>query len=144
MTENLKQAAQDNCKRTTTEISQTHKHWHMDLLAEQALLVSRLVEITGLLTFDNPPMVKTTSIRKQSFPKDFDRKAYCIGLIWRNPTISARELTRKAGIARSTLDMPGWSDVVSVLKASQKASSKDCKDYKSYTEDVDDDQEDDL
>jgi hypothetical protein len=115
-----------------------------DLLAEQARIVARLAEITAILSNGNLPTTHIKCVPTQSFPKDFDRKAYCIGLIWRNPTISARELTRKAGIARSTLDMPGWSDVVSVLKASQKASSKDCKDYKSYTEDVDDDQEDNL
>lgn len=121
--------------------AKAYSQMHVDLLAEQARIVARLAEITAILNGGNPLAVKIKSVPTQTRPKDFDRKAYAIGLIWRNPAISARELTRKAGIARSTLDMPGWSDVVNILKASKKASSND---YKDYTEQVDDDEDETL
>ena len=90
---------------------------HTKLLTEQASIVARLGEITSLLTSEDLSLTHTKSIPKQSFPKDFDRKAYAIGLIWRNPAISTRELARKVGVNHSTLFLPSWSDVAAVLRA---------------------------
>lgn len=100
-----------------------------DLLAEQARIVARLAEITAILNADNVPAVKNTSDGKQTFPKDFDRKAYCIGLIWRNPAISTRELAKKIGVAKSTLFLPSWSDVAAVLHARKNLSLGGYKDH---------------
>jgi hypothetical protein len=105
-----------------------------ELLAEQARIVSRLAEITAILNADIPPAGKT---RKQSFPKDFDRKAYAMGLIWRNPEISTRQLAQKVGVAQSTLFLPSWSDVAAILRG-RKNNVRD--NYKNHH--IDEDQED--
>jgi len=133
MTENLKSAAQDRLKAQTSEISQTHAR----LLAEQASLVARLAEITAILSNGNLPTTLIKSVPAQSFPKDFDRKAYAIGLIWRNPAISTRELARKVGVNHSTLFLPNWSDVAAVLRARKNVALEKPRNYH-----VDDDLED--
>lgn len=104
------------------------KHMQADLLAEQARIVARLAEITAILSNGNPPTTHIKSVPTQSFPKDFDRKAYAIGLIWRNPEISTRQLAQDVGIAQSTLFLPSWSDVAAVLRA-RKNISADYKDH---------------
>lgn len=110
-----------------------------DLLAEQARIVARLAEITAILTSENSA-VPTASGGRQPFGKEFDCKAYAIGLIWRNPEISTRQLAQKVGIAQSTLFLPSWSDVAAILRG-RKNNARD--DYKNHhiDEELEDDHE---
>ena len=57
----------------------------------------------------------------QVAPPDFDRQAYAVGLIFRQPQITARELARKVGVALGTLYSPAWSDVARFLRGRQSA-----------------------
>jgi hypothetical protein len=107
-----------------------------DLLAEQASIVARLAEITAILSNGNQPTTHIKSVPAQSFPKDFDRKAYAIGLIWLNPSISIQELAKKVGVNRTTLYLPSWSDVARVLQARKNPSPNAHKDYH-IDEDID-------
>ncbi|OQA02991.1 MAG: hypothetical protein BWY69_00722 [Planctomycetes bacterium ADurb.Bin401] len=113
------------------------KQTQTNLLAEQTSIVARLAEITAILNGNNPPAVKNKSAPAKSFPTDFDRKAYAIGLIWRNPSISTRELARKVGVNHSTLFLPNWSDVAAVLRARKNLSLDHYKDHH-----IDEDMED--
>lgn len=99
------------------------------LLAEQTRLVARLGEITALLTSGQLPPSSKTAAPDHTTPPDFDRKAYAIGLLWRNPSISTRELAKKVGVARSTLSLPSWKDVADVLRARRNLSASDYKDH---------------
>lgn len=105
-------------------------HTYTDLLAEQARIVARLSEITSILSSDNSTVSQNTPPPKQqSFLKDFDRKAYAMGLIWRNPEISTRQLAKKVGVAQSTLFLPSWSDVAAILRG-RKNNARD--NYKNH------------
>ncbi|HBG28365.1 MAG: hypothetical protein A2Y10_08705 [Planctomycetes bacterium GWF2_41_51] len=110
-----------------------------DLLAEQARIVARLAEITAILSSDNP-IVSQNTPPKQLYPKEFDRKAYAVGLIWLNPSISTQELAKKVGVNRTTLYLPSWSDVAKVLRARMNLSIKEHKDYH-LDEDMEDNNE---
>ncbi|HRS72356.1 MAG TPA: hypothetical protein P5175_10970 [Anaerohalosphaeraceae bacterium] len=112
------------------------KQTRADLLNEQARIVARLAEITAILTSDDPPAIKNTSPSKQTFSKTFDRKAYAVGLIWLNPSISTQALAKKVGINRTTLYLPSWSDVARVLQARKNLSPNEHKDYH-IDEDID-------
>lgn len=105
---------------------QTSCHPRADLLAEQTRIVARLGEITSLLSSENPP-IHTNTAPANSGTADFDRKAYAIGLIWRNPAMSTRELARKVGVSKSTLFLPSWSDVAAVLRARKNLSLNEHK-----------------
>jgi hypothetical protein len=88
------------------------------------------------LSNGNQPTTHIKSVPAQSFPKDFDRKAYAIGLIWLNPSISIQELAKKVGVNRTTLYLPSWSDVARVLQARKNPSPNAHKDYH-IDEDID-------
>ncbi len=137
MTGNLKTAANDCHKTTLPEMPQPHQQMRTDLLAEQARIVAQLGEITAILNCSRPAAVLNKSASAQSFHKDFDRKAYAIGLIWRNPAISTPELAKKVGVNRTTLYLPSWSDVAKVLRARKNLSLNEHKDYH-----IDEDMED--
>ena len=109
----------------------------IELLAEQARLVSRLGEITSLLSTATLPVHTKTAAMDATIPSEFDRKAYAIGLLWRNPSISTRELAKKVGVARSTLSLPGWSDVAAVIRARRNLCAGD---YKNHHMDEEDDE----
>lgn len=108
---------------------------YSELLAEQSRLVARLGEITALLSAVNPPTYHKTVTSDATTPPGFDRKAYAIGLLWRNPTISTRELAQKVGVARSTLFLPSWSDVATVIRARGNLSLRDYKNHHLDNED---------
>jgi hypothetical protein len=110
---------------------------HAELLAEQAHLVARLSEITSLMSSGCLPEPSKTATAEPCVPSDFDRKAYAIGLIWRNPNIATRDLAKKVGVARSTLSLPTWKDVADVLRARRNLSASD---YKKHHIDEDDDE----
>lgn len=105
------------------------------LLAEQAQLVARLGEITALLASGPLPPPSKTAALEPTLRSDFDRKAYAIGLIWRNPNISTRNLAKKVGVAKSTLFLPGWKEVGDVLRARRNLSASDFKGYHTDPED---------
>jgi hypothetical protein len=108
------------------EAQRASRHSQAKLLAEQARIVARLVKITSILSSENPP-IHTKTTKEAGDSTDFDRKAYAIGLIWRNPAMSTRELAHKVGVARSTLFLPSWSDVAAVLRARKNLSRSDYK-----------------
>lgn len=112
-------------------------HTRAQLLAEQARIVARLAEITSLLSLENPP-AKVSPEPQTEDSDDFDRRAYAIGLIWRNPDISTRELAQKVGVSKSTLFLPSWSDVAAVLRARKKLSLDRYKDYHTDNDPEDD------
>ena len=114
----------------------SHKD-QQSLLAEQAQLVARLGEITTLLSSGHLPFTPKTTLPQSPVPVDFDRQAYAIGLIWRNPGISSRDLAKKVGVARSTLSLPSWKDVADVLRARRNLSAND---YKNHHLDEEDDE----
>jgi len=116
-------------KTSNSEMLQEHEQTHARLLAEQASIVARLAEITTILSNGNLPTTPIKSVPAQSFPKDFDRKAYAMGLIWWNPEISTRQLARKVGVNHSTLFLPNWSDVAAVLRARKNLSLGEYKDH---------------
>lgn len=97
------------------------------LLAEQAQLVARLGEITALLASGQLPPSSKTAASEPALRSDFDQKAYAIGLIWRNPNISTRDLAKKVGVSKSTLFLPSWSDVAAVLRARRNMSLSESK-----------------
>ncbi len=108
---------------------------YVGLLAEQAQLVARLNEITTRLSSTRLPEVPKTADSEAAIPSEFDRKAYAIGLLWRNPAISTRELAKKVGVARSTLFLPSWSDVAAVIRARKNLCASDFKDHHVNEED---------
>lgn len=85
------------------------------LLAELATLHQRMGEITAQL--QGLPAGALRADPVQVAPPDFDRQAYAVGLIWRNPSIPVRELAEKAEVAVSTLYRRSWKDVRAVLEA---------------------------
>ena len=110
----------------TLETEQASRHSRTELLAEQSRIVARLGEITSLLYSENP-QIHTNTAPEPNGTADFDRKAYAIGLIWRNPAMSTRQLARKVGVARSTLFLPSWLDVAAILRARKNLSLDDHK-----------------
>lgn len=105
-----------------------------ELLAEQSRIVARLVEITSILSSENPEVASAPTMQTNT-PVEFDSKAYAIGLIWRNPTISTRELAQKVGVAKSTLFLPSWADVAKFIKARKNVSPISSKDQPDSQED---------
>ena len=99
------------------------------LLTEQSQLVARLSEITALLSSGHLPTPPKAGATKKPTPPDIDRKAYAIGLIWRNPNISTRDLAKKVGVSKSTLFLPSWKDVGAVLRARKNMCLGDHKDH---------------
>lgn len=136
MTEHSKLAAKDRHKTPTPEIPQPYQQMQAELLAEQARLVARLGEITAELSSGRLSAPQKTT-PNATVPSGFDCKAYAIGLIWRNPVISTRELARQVGVARSTLSLPSWSDVAAVLRARKNLSHSDYKGHHIDNEDED-------
>jgi len=99
-----------------------------DLISEQVRLVQRLTEITAQLAAQNNVSISGPSSVQPSFPKDFDLQAYAIGIIWRNPNISTRELAKKIGVSHAAFHCPGWADVARILKARKSAKYINVKD----------------
>jgi len=85
------------------------------LLAELATLHQRMGEITAQL--QGLPAGALRADPVQVAPPDFDRQAYAVGLIWRNPSIPVRELGAKLGVDPSMLYRKSWDDVRRILRA---------------------------
>lgn len=90
------------------------------LLAEQSALLDRLQEVNRQLTQAMGGNGARCGKKPRPARTDFDRQAYAVGLIWKNPTISTRQLARMVGVSKSTLFLPPWKDVGDMLKARKR------------------------
>jgi len=59
----------------------------------------------------------------QVAPPDFDRQAYAIGIVWRNPSIPVRDLAAKVGVNHQVFYQPQWADLGRVLRARPKSKA---------------------
>jgi hypothetical protein len=117
----------ESCKKSVLA-AKLDSQTQSDLLAEQACIVARLAEITAILNSENTSATNASAANKL-LPRDFDRKAYAVGLIWLNPSISTQKLAQKVGVNRTTLYLPSWSDVAKVLRARKNLSPNGHEDF---------------
>ena len=91
------------------------------LLAELATLHQRMGEITAQL--QGLPAGALRADPVQVAPPDFDRQAYAIGIVWRNPSIPVRDLAAKVGVNHQVFYQPQWADLGRVLRARPKSKA---------------------